>query len=162
MNNFDFVLDKETHEKRLSDSQVPTRPTSLFVTSNGKYVDSNSSQESSYSPTNSVYQNMQFNNESSQDSPTDKNKNTLRKGFLNKFRRSMSMSNESNLNDNNQNSNKTQSTFYVTNTINIDGGGDLNNKEKPKNSPKIYKKTQIVRPQNPPPPAPQNVGTYPI
>lgn len=132
---------------------MPPRPTSLFVTGNSKYVDSNSSQDS-YSPTNSVYQNMQFNNETNQESPTDKNKNTIRKGFLNKFRRSMSLSNESNVSENNQNSNKTQSTFYVTNTINIDG----NNKEKTKNSPKIYKKTPIVRPQNPPPPAPQNVG----
>lgn len=147
------VNPNETSQKRLSDSQLLTRPTTLSVpNTNGKYIDSNSSQ-SSHSPTNSAYQNMQFNNENSQDSPTDKNKNI--KGFLNKFRRSMSMNNES-TNDN-QNSNKAQSTFYVTDSINI----DVINKEKTRNniSPKAYK-TPIVRPQNPPPPAPNNIGKY--
>lgn len=98
---------------------------------------------------------MHFRNDNSQESPTDKNKTITRKGFLNKFRRSMSISNDS-TNETTQNSNKPQSTFYVTDTINIEDNKENN---KVNVSPKIYKALPI-RPQNPPPPAPLNVGKY--
>lgn len=144
-------------DKRLSDSGIPaTRPTSLSVTSN-QSKPGDDSPSSQGSPTNSVYQNMQFSGDTStQDSPTtDKNKNITRKaGFLNKFRRSMSMSTEAAQDNSSPNPNRPQSTFYITDTINVDAAP----KEKTKNSasPKTYK--TLTRPQNPPPPAPQNVG----
>lgn len=68
----------------------------------------------------------------------------------------MSMSTES-ANELTQNLNKPKSTFYLTETIDVDGCNENLEKNKENVSPKTSKSV-VVRPQNPPPPAPLNFG----
>ncbi|XP_017775563.1 PREDICTED: uncharacterized protein LOC108561925 [Nicrophorus vespilloides] len=85
----------------------------------------------------------------------ERTKSLGRKGFLNKFRRSMSISGENAENTLNEDGSKPKSTFYLTDTI------DLDRKEVPEvpppvppNNTTVKPKTSPVRPQIPPPPAP--------
>ncbi|KAL3268344.1 hypothetical protein HHI36_007460 [Cryptolaemus montrouzieri] len=92
----------------------------------------------------------------------EKNKNLSRKGFLNKIRRSIIMSPEQANDITSHLNNKGKSTFYLTSTINIDDADDsgarkteddsgisLSPVDRERNS-----RNKLVRPQNPPPPAP--------
>ncbi|XP_066144502.1 uncharacterized protein Exn isoform X2 [Euwallacea fornicatus] len=86
----------------------------------------------------------------------DKSKTVLRNkgGFLTKFRRSMSLSAESasEVTSSLNRESKTKSTFYLTNTIDVDSQNDNSDKSL---SPVLRKsKSPLMRPKSPPPPAP--------
>lgn len=107
--------------------------------------------------TSTSYQNVDFNQDTTINE-TEKTKSLTKKGFLNKFRRSMSLSAESASELTTNLGNKPTSTFYLTETIDVD---DVEKAEEacpdsgvslspiPKRNVK-----NIVRPQSPPPPAP--------
>ncbi|XP_076250219.1 ephexin isoform X2 [Rhynchophorus ferrugineus] len=111
--------------------------------------------------TESSYQNTEITRHiEPQPDDSEKTKSLSRKGgFLTKFRRSMSLSAESaseltsSLSDS-----KTKSTFYVTDTINIDNTNeqDLRTPNDKVVTPILKKssKSPITRPNTPPPPAP--------
>ncbi|CAH0556152.1 unnamed protein product [Brassicogethes aeneus] len=101
---------------------------------------------------NSTYQHVETNGESN-----EKGKNASKKGFLNKFRRSMSMSADS-ATELTSNLNKPKSTFYLTETINVD---DIDTAEEANPDSGVSlsplpnaKGRPLVRPQSPPPPVP--------
>lgn len=100
-----------------------------------------------------TYQNLSFppdNNQlESMESPTEKIKSLNRKGFLKKFRRSISM-NPENASEITNNLNKPRSTFYLTDTIVIDN----NAVEDKKAVSPVSNNKVLTRPQSPPPPAP--------
>lgn len=117
------------------------------------------------------YQNVQVSNKENAEpiEITEKSRsNSLSKSkFLNKFRRSMSSINVEPSNDTTQTlPNKPKSTFYLTDTIEVDSNSEV---PKPKVeisnsvSPIILRNPKISqRPQSPPPPIPvdanQNIG----
>lgn len=109
------------------------------------------------------YENMQFLHQESSENIADKGKSTSRKGFLNKFRRSMSMTAET-ANELTQNLSKPRSTFYLTEAINadVDDKGELgsgNDSGFPSSPVHRNSRTSLTRPQSPPPPIPtQNIG----
>lgn len=112
-----------------------------------------------------AYENMQFLHQvqESCDNIADKGKSTSRKGFLNKFRRSMSMTAET-ANELTQNLSKPKSTFYLTETINVDSDekgelGSGNDSGFPSSPVHRNSRTSLTRPHSPPPPIPnQNIG----
>lgn len=109
------------------------------------------------------YENMQFLHQESSENITEKGKSGSRKGFLNKFRRSMSMTVET-ANELTQNLNKPKSTFYLTEAINVDveDKGELgsgNDSGFPSSPVHRNSRTSLTRPHSPPPPIPtQNAG----
>lgn len=111
------------------------------------------------------YQNVQYSSSAELDgNGNDKNKSLARKGFLNKFRRSMSMSAES-ASELTQNlgGNKPKSMFYLTESIDVDAA-DVGNDSGLPASPVQQKNSggnnnRVIRPSSPPPPVPlQHVG----
>lgn len=103
-----------------------------------------------------VYQNLNFSEGENLDSnANDKNKSLTRKGFLNKFRRSMSISAESASELTQSLGNKPTSMFYLTETVDIDA--DVSNDSGLPSSP-IQRNNRVVRPQSPPPPVPLQIG----
>lgn len=126
--------------------------------------------KSAQAPNASTYQNVQFTNHETQDatdtSPNEKTRSLTRKGFLKKFRRSISLSPES-ANELTQNlGNKPNSTFYITETINIDSESKEelssgNDSGLPSSPVQKSSRSSLARPQSPPPPIPvQNIGEY--
>ncbi|XP_030761939.1 uncharacterized protein LOC115886792 isoform X2 [Sitophilus oryzae] len=116
---------------------------------------------SSISKNELSYQNVDIpKNAESQPEDADRSKTLTRKaGFLTKFRRSMSLSAESaNELTSNLAENKTKSTFYVTDTINIDKmdaeQSILSSTEKLVSPVMRKSRSSITRPNSPPPPAP--------
>ncbi|CAG9759498.1 unnamed protein product [Ceutorhynchus assimilis] len=78
-------------------------------------------------------------------------------GFLNKFRRSMSLSTESanELTSNLNGGSKTKSTFYLTETIDVDSGEGPSEYSDKSLSPVLrHSRSPLMRPKSPPPPAP--------
>lgn len=110
-----------------------------------------------------AYENVQVGGEN--DGPSEKSK--LGKGFLNKFRRSMSMSAES-ANELTESLNRGNSMFYLTETVDVDGVADEekgelrsgNDSGFPSSPIHRNSRSSIVRPQSPPPPIPtqNNIG----
>lgn len=110
-----------------------------------------------------AYENVQVGGEN--DAAGEKTK--LGKGFLNKFRRSMSMSTES-ANELTESLNRGNSMFYLTETVDIDGDGDQEKGESRSGNDSGFapspihrnSRSSIVRPQSPPPPIPtqNNIG----
>lgn len=105
------------------------------------------------------YQNVEISNIDLDGNANDRTKTLTRKGFLNKFRRSMSMSAES-ASELTQNlgGNKPKSMFYLTESIDVDAV-DVSNECGMPASPVQKVHNRITRPSSPPPPVPlQHVG----
>lgn len=104
-----------------------------------------------------AYENVQVGGEN--DATSEKSK--LGKSFLNKFRRSMSMSTES-ANELTESLNRGNSMFYLTEAVDVDGDidgekGELrsgNDSGFPSSPIHRNSRSSIVRPQSPPPPIP--------
>lgn len=83
------------------------------------------------------------------------NKTLPRKGFLNKFRRSMSLSQESANELTSNLDHKPRSTFYLTGEIDIDKNDTESERDSGASLSPVQKPSRaIMRPQSPPPPAP--------
>ncbi|RZC38474.1 uncharacterized protein BDFB_001401, partial [Asbolus verrucosus] len=80
-------------------------------------------------------------------------KSLPRKSFLNKFRRSMSLSAETANEITTSLDNKPKSTFYLTEDIDIDK--NESERDSGASTSPIQRNSKIIRPQSPPPPVPQ-------
>lgn len=119
-------------------------------------------------PSEQTYQNVDFSSEQLDSNGNDKTKVLSRKGFLNKFRRSMSMSAESasELTQSLGGNNKPTSMFYLTESIDVDSVDVSNDSGLPASPVQRNSagsgcggSSRIVRPSSPPPPIPlQHVG----
>ncbi|XP_022916174.2 rho guanine nucleotide exchange factor 5 [Onthophagus taurus] len=148
-------LDKSTKEEQSSPSASENRNKSG---SSIKSDNESSSPYQSISQENSSYQNIKYNRTNTEATEVIYEKQA-KKRFFTKFRRSMSLSAES-ASELTQELNKPKSTFYLTDTIDVDNEQEkVCDKSKASVSPSVPVKNKTpksspIRPMVPPPPLP--------